>query len=77
MKEITRSQINTDVNFIKIDNNTLIGTFFKEKPEVGDELYDPVNKIQIVVKEILENRDAKIQKGCKKDPTNAWFKIEF
>lgn len=79
MKTITRDQQNTDVNFIKIDGNNhiLIGTFFKEKPKIGDKLNNPVNKISIIVKEIIKNRDAKIHQECKKNPKNAWFKIRF
>ena len=77
MKTIIWNYCNTDVNILKIDNNVITGTFFKDKPEIGDNIICPVRKINVVIEEILENRDAKIHEGCKKNPELAWFKLKF
>ena len=77
MKTIERDQQNTDVNILSINNEILIGTFFKEKPAVDDIIYDPINKINVTVKKIIENRNAKIQSNCNKNPKNAWFKLKI
>ena len=67
---------NNDIGIFKIDrkNGILIGTFYTSKPSAGDII--TAHQTVMYVEEILENKDSKINnENCKKDPTNAWFKL--
>ena len=75
MKTLEHVPWSTDICIQKFINNTLIGHFFKEKPEVGDEIKSVAMKLNAVVKEIKLNRNSRISATSAKDPTNSYFEL--
>lgn len=73
---------NADICIYEHSSKKLKGSFFKEKPEVGD-LIMSHNKREnnflraFEVVGIIENRNAIIQDDCKYDPTSAYFVLDI
>ena len=80
MKVLIHEQKDTSICIYEIDENMIIGSFFKNKPTVGDIIMSHVrretNFLYIYeVLEIIENKDANICSSCNYDPVNAYFKL--
>jgi hypothetical protein len=80
MKTLIHVQRDTSICIYNLNNENITGSFFKEKPEVGDVVMSwtekDVNFLKMFhVKEIVENRDGRISSKSKFNPEKAFFRL--
>ena len=80
MKRLIHVQRDTSICIYNLNSKNITGSFFKEKPEVGDVVMSwtarESNFLRMFhVKEVRKNRDAKMNPMCRYNPTNAFFSL--
>lgn len=81
MKKLVHTQESNEICIYKINSNFIEGSFFGQKPEIGDIILshtcrDGSSLIPFLVKKVIEKRDANIHSECTFDKTNAWMQLE-
>jgi len=80
MKRITHSPYNTEVCIYNYKDGILEGSFFNEKPEVGDVIQSVMYKFTVEVLNVISNRDARIStfgNGCNHNPKGAYYELQI
>lgn len=75
MKHLFHDPRNTNICIYKYSNGFIKGSFFKEKPEVGDSIQSVFFGV-VYISAILSIRDAQIQSECTHDPIMAYYELE-
>lgn len=76
MKQLEHKMNDTSILIYKHNNTMLRGSFFLQKPEVGDIITSHTFERSLEVIEIVENRDAKAKKEFIYDPADAYFVLK-
>lgn len=75
MAEIKHMYNDTSVCIYEHKNQYIKGSFFKEKPKVGDYLFLYNGRRKHLITGIISNKDATISSDCTYNPSKALFEL--
>jgi hypothetical protein len=75
--KILKQEFNSEsIAIYKVEDDKLTGSFFDEKPKVGDQIIQHYPSREFIIKKILFNGDAITSPDFKKSSKNAHFVLK-